>query len=128
MHFVLYFFGGLRGLAGERFHFGGHHRKSLSRLPCACRFNGGVERQQVGLSGNCEIVLITVPILFCALAYSPTLALVRLASATASIALCADWCTSRSISAAVAESSSVAAATVCTIVEVCSDAAATVAA
>src|SRR5262245_1869891 len=45
-------FGGLGGLPGQRLHLGGNHRKAAPGLAGARRLDGGVEREQVGLSGN----------------------------------------------------------------------------
>ena len=44
--------GGLRGLAGEALHFGRDHGKAPAGLAGAGGFDGGVERQQIGLSGD----------------------------------------------------------------------------
>ena len=44
--------GRLRGLAGERFDFGGNHRKAASGLTGTRRLDGGVERQKIGLFGD----------------------------------------------------------------------------
>ena len=44
--------GGLRGLFGERLHFGRHDRKAAAGLAGARRLDGGVERQQIGLAGD----------------------------------------------------------------------------
>ena len=43
------FIGRARRLIGERLHFGGDHRVGGARDSGARRFDGGVERQQVGL-------------------------------------------------------------------------------
>ncbi len=45
--------GRLRGLLGQRLHFGGHHRKAAAGLASPRRLDRGVERQQIGLSGDC---------------------------------------------------------------------------
>ena len=42
-------FGGFGGLLGQFFHFVGHHRESLARFAGARGFDGGVQRQQIGL-------------------------------------------------------------------------------
>ena len=42
-------FGGLGGLLGEFLHLVGDHGKALSGFAGACGFDGGVERQQIGL-------------------------------------------------------------------------------
>ena len=46
------FFGGLGGLVGQRLHLGGDHRKAAAGFAGARRFDGGVQRQQVGLRGD----------------------------------------------------------------------------
>jgi hypothetical protein len=46
--------GGLGGLGGERLDLGGNHGKAASGFACAGRFDGGVEREQVGLLGDCR--------------------------------------------------------------------------
>ena len=50
-HF-LDFLGRLRGAMGQRTHFVCHHGKATPGFTGTGRFNGGVERQQVGLLGN----------------------------------------------------------------------------
>ena len=42
--------GRLRGLLGQRLHFGRHHRKAAAGLAGARRLDGGIQRQQIGLS------------------------------------------------------------------------------
>ncbi|MCY1422379.1 hypothetical protein D3C76_1602120 [compost metagenome] len=37
---------------GQVAHFIGHHGKAAAKVAGACGFDGGVERQQVGLLGN----------------------------------------------------------------------------
>ena len=44
--------GGLRGLLGQRLHFGRHDRKAAAGFAGARRLDGGVQRQQIGLSGD----------------------------------------------------------------------------
>ena len=44
--------GGLLGLGGERFDFPRDHGESASGFPGPCRFNGRIQRQQIGLRGN----------------------------------------------------------------------------
>ena len=44
--------GRLRGLLGQRLHFGRDHRKAAAGLAGARRLDGGVQRQQVGLAGD----------------------------------------------------------------------------
>ena len=44
--------GRLRGLLGQRLHFGRHDREAAAGLAGARRLDGGVERQQVGLPGD----------------------------------------------------------------------------
>ncbi len=44
--------GRLRGLLGERLDLGRHNGKAATGLSRACRLDGGVERQQVGLPGD----------------------------------------------------------------------------
>ena len=44
--------GGLRGLLGQRLHFGGDHRKAAAGFTGARRLDGGVQREQVGLAGD----------------------------------------------------------------------------
>ena len=44
--------GRLRGLFGQRFHFGRDHRKSAAGLACAGGFDRGIQRQEIGLAGN----------------------------------------------------------------------------
>ena len=46
--------GRLAGLRRERLHFGRHHRKAAPGLARARRLDGGVERKQVGLFGDCR--------------------------------------------------------------------------
>lgn len=46
------FLGGARGLCCQTLNLGRHDRKATTRLACARRFDGGVQRQQVGLAGN----------------------------------------------------------------------------
>src|SRR5947208_4281870 len=46
------FLGRLRGLARQRFDFGGDHREAAAGFAGARGLDGGVERQQVGLRGN----------------------------------------------------------------------------
>ena len=45
-------FGGARGLAGKRFHFGSDHRKAAPGVAGAGRFDRRIERQQIGLPGD----------------------------------------------------------------------------
>jgi hypothetical protein len=40
----------LRGLLGQRLHFGGNHREAATGFAGTRRFDGGVERQQIGLA------------------------------------------------------------------------------
>ena len=40
------------GFFGQFAHFVGHHGKTATSLASACRFNGGIKGQQVGLVGN----------------------------------------------------------------------------
>jgi hypothetical protein len=42
--------GGLRGLLGQRLHFGGHDREAATGFAGTRRFDGRVERQQIGLA------------------------------------------------------------------------------
>ncbi len=44
--------GGLRGLLGQRLHFGCHHGKATAGLAGARSLDRGVQRQQVGLAGD----------------------------------------------------------------------------
>ena len=44
--------GRLRGLFGQRLHFGRHDGKAAAGVAGAGRLDGGVERQQVGLFGD----------------------------------------------------------------------------
>ena len=44
--------GRLRGLLGKRLHFGGDHGKAAAGVAGARRLDGGVQRQQIGLSGD----------------------------------------------------------------------------
>ena len=44
--------GGLRGLARQRLHLAGNHRKAAPGLAGPCRLDGGIERQKIGLLGN----------------------------------------------------------------------------
>ena len=44
--------GGARGLVGERLHLRGDHGETLAGFPGARRLDRGVERQEIGLSGN----------------------------------------------------------------------------
>src|SRR5664279_3900425 len=44
--------GRLRGLLGQRLHFGSHHRKAATGFAGAGSLDGGVERQQIGLPGD----------------------------------------------------------------------------
>ena len=44
--------GGLCGLLGQRLHFRGDHREAAAGFAGARRFDGGVERQQIGLAGD----------------------------------------------------------------------------
>src|SRR5205823_10546934 len=44
--------GGLRGLVGEALHLGGDHGEAAAGVTGACRLDGGVQRQQVGLRGD----------------------------------------------------------------------------
>ena len=44
--------GGGLGAAGQVAHLVGHHREAAPRLAGACRLDGGVEGQQVGLLGD----------------------------------------------------------------------------
>ena len=46
------FAGGLRGLLGERLHFGCHHSETSTGLAGARSLDRGVKRQQIGLAGN----------------------------------------------------------------------------
>ncbi len=46
------FFGGARGLVGQGFHLAGDHGETFSGIPGPGRFDGGVERQQIGLAGD----------------------------------------------------------------------------
>ena len=46
------FFGCLRGLGRKRLHFGSDHRKAAAGLAGPRRLDRGVERQQIGLTGN----------------------------------------------------------------------------
>ncbi len=46
------FFGRLGSLHRERFHFRSHHGKAAARLAGARRFDRGIERQQIGLTGD----------------------------------------------------------------------------
>ncbi|MNV09756.1 hypothetical protein D3C71_1002600 [compost metagenome] len=43
---------GAGGALRQRAHFFGHHGKAATHFPGTRRFNGGVQRQQVGLIGN----------------------------------------------------------------------------
>ena len=45
-------FGGFLRALGQFAHFVRHHCETTPLLACARRFNGGVQRQQIGLSGN----------------------------------------------------------------------------
>ena len=47
-----YLVGRLRGLAGERFDLGGDDGEAAAGLAGAGRFDGGVQRQQIGLLGD----------------------------------------------------------------------------
>ncbi|MNP10271.1 hypothetical protein D3C76_1024140 [compost metagenome] len=51
-HHIDNFQGGLAGACGKAAHLIGHHGKPSPMLASAGRFDGGVERQQVGLIGN----------------------------------------------------------------------------
>ena len=44
--------GGAAGAGRQRAHFIGHHGKTASLFACPRRFNGGVQRQQIGLLRN----------------------------------------------------------------------------
>ena len=44
--------GRLGGLLGERLHFGSHHREAAAGFAGARRLDRGIQRQQIGLSGN----------------------------------------------------------------------------
>jgi hypothetical protein len=44
--------GRLRSLLRQRLDFGRHHGKAAAGFAGTCRLDGGIERQQVGLSGN----------------------------------------------------------------------------
>ena len=44
--------GGRGGLLGQFLDLVGHHGKALARSPGARRFDGGVQRQQIGLRGD----------------------------------------------------------------------------
>src|SRR5262249_58769245 len=46
------FLSGFGSLAGERLDLGGHYRKALAGFAGARRFDGGVERQKIGLTGD----------------------------------------------------------------------------
>src|SRR5258708_4986491 len=46
------FISGMRRLAGERFDFGGDHRKSSAQLSRARGFDGCIERQEISLAGQ----------------------------------------------------------------------------
>src|SRR5205814_149852 len=45
-------FGRLGGLRGERFHLARDDRKAAAGFARACRLDGGVKRQQIGLLGD----------------------------------------------------------------------------
>ncbi|MNE22341.1 hypothetical protein D3C80_1155490 [compost metagenome] len=49
---LLHFIGGHLGAPGQGAHFVGDHGKAAAHLPGTRRFDGGVERQQVGLFGD----------------------------------------------------------------------------
>ena len=44
--------GRLRGLLGQRLHFGSDHRKTAAGFAGARRLDGGIQRQQIGLAGD----------------------------------------------------------------------------
>ena len=96
--------GRLRGLVGQRFHFGGDHGEAAAGIAGARRLDGGVERQQVGLLG---VSLTTSPICCAACESLPIRASVCSAWRTALSAILLDSLTRRPISLTEAESSSV---------------------
>ena len=107
-------------LARQLLHLGRHHGKALAGLAGARRLDGGVERQQVGLAGDGvdQLHHVADPARRVA-ASSCTAASVRRAPCTARSAICDDCATWEAISRIEIDSSSVAAATVCTLAEVC---------
>ena len=52
LHHLLDFLSRLLGAIGQCAHFIGHHRKTSTTFPRPRRFNGRVERQQIGLLGD----------------------------------------------------------------------------
>ncbi len=108
----------LGGLFGQRLHLGRNHRKAAARIAGARRFDGGVERQQVGLARQWLLMSSTTsPIRAAALASSATRSLVLRACATAELAIFADSWTCRLISLTDDDISSVDDATACTLVD-----------
>ena len=56
----------LGGLHRKRFDLRGNHGKALAGVPGPCRFDCGVERQQIGLFGNLANELDNIADLLCA--------------------------------------------------------------
>ena len=117
--------GRLRGLLGQRLHLGCHHGKAATCLAGARRLDGGVERQQIGLSGDGIDQFDNVADAACCLR--------QFADAVVGLARLIDGAachprrfrTCRLISLTDEAISSVAEATDCTLVEASSEAAAT---
>ena len=116
------FLGRLRGLRGERLDLGGDDGKSPSRLAGPRRFDGGVQRQQIGLLGHRADHLDHFADPAGGLGRSAIRALVCSTWLTASRDILCKSCTWRLISDTDEAISSAAAAADCALAEDCSEA------